>query len=126
MGNQIKAVVEKYIAAIHSQNEEEFKSIWAEKEKCTLISLSSEFVGLDQIYNEFLINRIQAKFQSIDLVSDGMRVNQINDNLAVVVFRYHTECILRENGEPFGIQGLETQVIVKEDGVWKLCHVHYS
>ena len=55
-----------------------------------------------------------------------MRVNQINDDLAVVVFRYHTECILRENGEPFGIQGLETQVIVKEDGVWKLCHVHYS
>jgi hypothetical protein len=34
--------------------------------------------------------------------------------------------VLRETNEPFGFEGLETQVMVKEEGKWKIQHVHYS
>ena len=33
---------------------------------------------------------------------------------------------LRETGEDYGIEGLETQVLRKISGEWKLQHVHYS
>lgn len=50
----------------------------------------------------------------------------ISEDVAIVLFHYHTECIRRETKEPYSIKGLETQVVVKEDGEWKLAHVHYS
>lgn len=50
----------------------------------------------------------------------------IDDNKAIVVFKYHTECICRETHEPYGIQGLETQIVIKENNQWKLMHIHYS
>lgn len=46
--------------------------------------------------------------------------------MAIVVFEYQTQCIKRDTHEPYGIQGLETQVIVKENQQWKQQHVHYS
>ena len=50
----------------------------------------------------------------------------IDENKAIVVFRYHTECIRRDTHEPYGIQGLETQIVIKENNQWKLMHIHYS
>jgi hypothetical protein len=35
--------------------------------------------------------------------------------MAIVVFEYQTQCIKRDTREPYGIQGIETQVIVKEN-----------
>ena len=46
--------------------------------------------------------------------------------MAIVVFEYQTQYIKRDTREPCGIQGLETQVIVKENQQWKRQHVHYS
>lgn len=46
----------------------------------------------------------------------------ISEDVAIVLF----QCIRRETKEPYSIKGLETQVVVKEDGEWKLAHVHYS
>ena len=42
--------------------------------------------------------------------------------------RYHfdSECIRRDTKEPYGIQGLETQIVIKENNEWKLMHIHYS
>ena len=65
-------------------------------------------------------------YESIDLIAENIDVRMIDENNAIVVFKYHTECILRDTHEPFGIQGLETQVVVKENNQWKLMHIHYS
>jgi len=50
----------------------------------------------------------------------------ISNQLAIVIFRYHTKFIKRDTGEEYGIAGLETQVTVKENNVWRLLHIHYS
>ena len=72
------------------------------------------------------MERIGEKFSRITLVVDDVEFNHVMHNVMIIVFRYHTECILRENGEPFGIQGVETQFAALEDGAWHLVHVHYS
>ena len=53
-------------------------------------------------------------------------IHQIDDNKAIIIFKYHTECIRRDTKEPYGIQGLETQIVIKENNEWKLMHIHYS
>lgn len=126
MNNEIQRAVNNYKKVIHSQNKEDFYRLWS-KEDCSLISISNQFFGVDEIYNDFLIGTIQAKFAKIDLVQDGdLTISQPNENMAVVIFRYHTECILRELNAVYGISGVETQVMVREDDQWKLLHVHYS
>lgn len=38
---------------------------------------------------------------------------------------YHTECIIRENGQPHGIEGLETQILKRTEAGWKIAHIQY-
>ena len=126
MYKEILEVVEKYQSVVNSQDKENFDELFANNSECSLISITNEFRGKDAIYNDFLINCIQKAYSYIELVNDGIEVNMVSESLAIVVFKYHTVCTSRESGENYGIQGLETQVIIKEDGVWKLLHVHYS
>ena len=63
---------------------------------------------------------------SVLIADDEPVVRFLTDEIAVVIFRYHTECIRRESGEPYGISGLETQIVRKTPKGWKLAHIHYS
>lgn len=123
---EISKMVERYADAIGSQDKDDFCGLWANSPHCVLISIASEYTGVESIYQDFLIGRIQAAYSQIKLVAETVEVHEVSDDLATVVFRYHTECIRRDSGEPYGIQGLETQVFVREDGGWRLLHVHYS
>ena len=61
-----------------------------------------------------MIGGIKRLYSNIDLISESMEINKINDSLVIVIFKYHTEIISRETGEEGGIKGLETQVIIKK------------
>ena len=115
---EIKKLVYNYAKAIHTKNEKDFKALWSSKE--------NQFDGIDSIYNDFLIGGIQRLYESIDLIVEGIEIHQIDDNKAIIIFKYHTECIRRDTKEPYGIQGLETQIVIKENNEWKLMHIHYS
>ena len=123
----ITELVDKYCKAVNTQEKDDVYSIFSLKGKCTLISVSKIFDGLDSIYQNFLVDLIRKFYTKIDLIKDEeLKINFVNENTAIVIFKYHTECILRENGEKFGIKGVETQVMIKEDGDWKITHIHYS
>lgn len=123
---QIKQLVNRYIQAIHTQDKDEFLSLWTGSDADTMISITRVFSGTASIYQDFLIDAIQARYSNIDLYSDSLTIHVLDEKTAIVIFAYHTQCTLRENGEDYGIQGLETQVLRKIDGQWKLQHVHYS
>ena len=125
MKSDIINLVEKYIRCVHTQSYEDFDRVFAKEHECTLISTTNAFKGRDEIFNKFF-KLLNDAYTTINLINDGIDVNIVSDELAVAVYRYHTECIRRENGEPFGIRGLETQIIIKENGEWRLLHVHYS
>ena len=119
-------LVAKYQKLVNTQSRELFDEVFANHELCNMISITNHFPNREAVYNDFLIGRIQARFSRIELIADEIIVNEISDDLAIVVFKYHTDCDLRENGQPHSIEGLETQVIVKQEGEWKILHVHYS
>lgn len=123
----IKTVVSKYCDAIHTQNREAFLSLWSGADSDTLISIAKKYCGAENIYSDFLIGGIQLAYSEIKLIADSEpQVNMIDEATAVVVFEYHTECTRRDDGTPYGIQGIETQIMVKTGGNWRLRHVHYS
>ncbi len=121
----IEELIQKYADAIHTQDEKEFKSLWIQEDTNILISGTKLFGGIESIYQDFLVDLIQKKYSSIRLVNDGLETYLLTDDVAVAVFQYHTECIIRENGEPYGIAGLETQVIKKTKEGWKIAHIQY-
>lgn len=123
--NSIIKLVQEYQKAIHTQNEKDFRKLWTGKDN-TLISITHLFNGIDSIYNDFLINIIQKSYSKIDLITKRIDVHFIDDKNAVVIFQYRTECLRNNTNEPYGIQGLETQIIRKVDNEWKLVHIHYS
>ena len=120
----IEAVVANYCEAIHSQNEAAMRSLWTGDATDMLISQSTAFEGPDAIARDFL-GLLGNAYESIRLVNEGLSAHLLTDDVAVVVFRYHTECIRRATGEPYGIVGLETQIMRRMSGQWKIAHVQY-
>ena len=82
-------------------------------------------MGKKAIQNDFL-GLIRKVYETIDLISESTDVRLLNEKCALIIFAYHTDCIRRESGEPYGIAGLETQVYILENGDWRLVHVQYS
>ena len=91
-----------------------------------LISPAGCFSGTEEIYRDFLVGRIGAAYARIDLIAESVEVRPVTEDAAVGLFRYATDCIRRDTGEPYGIAGLETQLWVRQGGEWRLCHVHDS
>jgi hypothetical protein len=124
---EIRDVVNRYIAAIHTQDPQEFRLLWTGTGTDTLISVATEYRGIDSIVSDFLQGSIRKKYAEITLVPEETpEIRCLDRETALVIFRYHTECIKRDDHTPFGISGVETQVLKCLDGQWKLCHVHYS
>lgn len=122
---KLEDLIRKYTQVIHTQDKDMFYSIWNNEPWTTLISNSNKYVGLDDIYKDFLIGGIQKAYSNIDLIVDDYHINCINDNFAIIILEYHTECIRRETNEPYGIFGLETQIVQKSKDEWKLVHIQY-
>ena len=123
----ITELVNKYCKAVNTQEKNDVYSIFSKVQKCNLISVGTIFEGVDSIYQNFLVDLIRKHYTKIDLIKDEeLKINFIRENTAIVIFKYHTDCLLRENGQKFGIKGVETQVVVKEEGEWKITHIHYS
>lgn len=123
---QIQQTVECYQQLVHTQDRQAFDRLFAHQGTCRLISGARLFEGRERIYQDFLIGCIRQAYERIELIADSVEIEPVGDAMAVVVFRYHTDCLRRGTREPHGIRGLETQVLVQERGEWRILHVHYS
>ena len=119
-------VVEKYKQLVNTQDRALFDEVFSMNDNCNMIAITRHFQGRESIYHDFLIGAIQKNYSFIELISDAIDIYEINDELINVVFKYHTDCIKRDTNGSYGISGLETQVMIKENGEWKILHIHYS
>ena len=123
----VQHLLDTYVKAIHEQDTDLFQSIWAGTQEDTLIAVTTIFHGPKAIQQDFLMGAIRKTFTLIDLFIDKEPIiHALGPDDAIIIFPYHTECTKRETGEAFSIQGWETQVLKKIDGVWKIFHDHYS
>ena len=123
MKNAIRKKVLAYCEAVEKQDQNAFRILF--DRDATLISISTLYNGIDAIADDFL-GAIQRAYQTIRLIPEDIDIHLQENDTAVVIFQYHTECIRREDGSEYGIAGMETQVYIRKDEDWKLIHVHYS
>ena len=123
MENEIREKVFAYCKAVEKQDQNAFRTLFSHD--ATLISIATLFSGIDSIIQDFL-GKIQSAYRSIKLIPEDISVRFPGNDMAIVVFQYHTECILRKDGSEYGISGLETQIFTRFGNKWKLTHVHYS
>ena len=123
MKSVIREKVLAYCEAVEKQDQNAFRILF--DRDATLISISTLYNGIDAIADDFL-GAIQRAYQTIRLIPDDIDIHLQENDTAVVIFQYHTECIRREDGSEYGIAGMETQVYIRKDEDWKLIHVHYS
>ena len=123
MRNMIRKKVLAYCEAVEKQDQAAFRGLF--DRDATLISISRLFDGVDSIAVDFL-GAIQSAYQTIRLIPENIDIRLRDNDTAIVLFQYHTECIRREDGSEYGIAGMETQVYIRKDEDWKLIHVHYS
>lgn len=123
---QILNKVKQYQEVVKTKNKALFDDLWSNEGECVLISIVTEFIGKENIYNQFFVEGLGSYYEKIELITEKMEIRFYGDDLAVVVFGYHTDCLRKETLEPYSIQGLETQIYRKENGDYKLFHVHYS
>ena len=123
MKSVIREKVLAYCEAVEKQDQNAFRILF--DRDATLISISTLYNGIDAIADDFL-GAIQRAYQTIRLIPEDIDIRLRENDTAVVIFQYHTECIRREDGSEYGIAGMETQVYIRKDEDWKLIHVHYS
>ena len=121
--NEIREKVLAYCEAVEKQDKAAFRALFARD--AALISIATLFDGIEAITERFL-EGIRNAYQSIRLIPEDISVRLRDETTAVVVFRYHTECVRRDDGSDYGIAGLETQVFQRIDGDGKIIHLHYS
>ena len=123
MESAIRRKVLAYCEAVEKQDQNAFRELF--DRDATLISISTLYNGIDAIADDFL-GAIQRAYQTIRLIPEDIDIHLQENDTAVVIFQYHTECIRREDGSEYGIAGMETQAYIRKDEDWKLIHVHYS
>ena len=80
----ITETVDKYCLAIQTQNKNDFRSLFSQKQQCTLISVGTVFQGLNTIYEDFVLNGIQKAYSKIELIKDeDLKINFINEETAI-------------------------------------------
>lgn len=121
----IQQLVRDYCKAVSHGSGAEFLALWCGRDDDTVISVVTEYRSPKGV--AAFHARLRELYASIELVADDEpSARPLADDAAIVVFRYHTECARAETGEPFGIEGLETQVVRRTPAGWKLAHLHYS
>ncbi len=120
----VEKTIENYQTLIHEPSLELTKQIF--EEDAVLISGTKPFYGPNEIYSIFLMELLYGKYSTVELVKEDLKIKYLDDSTAIAIFHYHTECLLRENGQPHGIVGIETQVLRKHGDEWRISHVHYA
>jgi len=116
-------VVQNYCDAIRDNDAEAFRAVWAGEATDTVISQSTLYEGPARVM-EFL-GMLHQVYDAIELVNDGLDAHLLTDDVAIVVFSYHTVCTRAGTGEPYGIAGLETQVLKRTSDGWRIAHIQY-
>lgn len=105
---EVRAVLDKYVQAVKSADENLLRELWAQPEK------------LQGFWQGFLKN----SFTQRDLTLNNVAI-QASGDVAWVVFDWEFSGT-QTDGKPSRSRGWETQVYQRTDLGWRIRHAHYS
>ncbi len=121
---KINALLAKYRQSVDSLDPALISEVWSSDLPVSFVHPLGTDEGLSQIKSDIFGN-IMGMFSKRDLIFDTTAIH-VNGDSAWVELTWTFHAIWKDTGEPVTTQGRETQVLVREQGNWRLVHVHYS
>lgn len=120
---EIRAVLDKYVQAVKSSDENLLRDLWAQLENVSYVNPMQRlhsWVELQGFWQGFLKNA----FTQRELKLSNLAIHPVGD-VAWVVFDWEFSG-MQTNGKPSRSRGWETQEYRRTDRGWRISHAHYS
>ena len=121
----IHRLLDRYAQAVDSVDLTLLGQIWSHSSDVSFIYPLGEEHGFDAIEQNVFEKVMGGMFSARDLKMHDVAI-YVNGASAWSEFHWDFHATLRKDGSAVMTHGVETQVYRKENGQWRLVHVHYS
>ncbi len=121
----IRQMIAKYAQSIDEADTTLASQIWSDSPEVSFIHPLGHEHGLEQIKQNVYKHLMGDTFSERKLSIHDISVHVYGDT-AWAEFYWDFAAKFRKDGSPLTTHGRETQVYRKEQGRWRLVHVHYS
>ncbi|HXN23189.1 MAG TPA: nuclear transport factor 2 family protein [Candidatus Dormibacteraeota bacterium] len=121
----IQNLIAAYATSIDRADTTSADRLFSNAPEVTFIHPRGEEHGRDQIEANVYQNLMGATFSERKLTPKDIAVHVYGDT-AWSEFNWDFVAKVRKDGSPFQSQGRETQIYHRENGQWRIVHVHYS
>lgn len=123
--DQIKNLIAKYTESVDAADVNLAAEIWLNSPEASFIHPLGHEHGFAQIKQNVYQKLMGETFSERKLTAHDISVDVFGD-AAVAEFYWDFAAKFRKDGTPITTHGRETQIYRKENGAWRLVHVHYS
>jgi Xaa-Pro aminopeptidase len=123
--DQIKNLIAKYTQSVDAADVNLAAEIWLNSPEASFIHPLGHEHGFAQIKQNVYQKLMGETFSERKLTAHDISVDVFGD-AAVAEFYWDFAAKFRKDGTPITTHGRETQIYRKENGAWRLVHVHYS
>ena len=121
----IEELISKYALSIDRADTAMADQLWSDAPEVSFIHPLGEEHGRAQIEADVYRNLMGGTFSERKLTPKDISVHVYGDT-AWSEFRWDFVAKVRKDGSAFHSQGRESQVYRRENGQWRIVHVHYS
>jgi len=121
---ELQNVIDDYAKSVNSLDLTLARKVWSTAPEVTFIHPGGTERGLQQVLHNFYENTM-GTFSKRQLLPDKVDIH-VYEGTAWSEFTWTFHATIKANGQNITTQGRETQVYHKENGVWRIVHVHYS
>lgn len=122
----IRNLVMDYCKSISLADTTLARRVWSLRESITFIDPRGHSHGWPQIRDQFYQETMAGLFSKRDLKVVSLTIHPLTREVAWLEFYWKFNAVLRENNQPVATSGRETQILIKENGDWRIVHIHYS
>jgi ketosteroid isomerase-like protein len=123
--SEIRLLIAAYARSINTADTKLAGEIWSASPDVSFIHPQGHEHGLDQIRQNLYTRLMGEAFSERKLTPKQISVRAYPDT-AWAEFYWDFSAKLRSDGSAVETHGRETQIYRKEQGRWRLVHVHYS
>jgi ketosteroid isomerase-like protein len=115
----------EYVQAVDTVDLKLLAQIWSHSPEVSFIYPLGEEHGYEAIEQHVFQKLMGGMFSARDLKTHDVAI-YLNGAAAWSEFHWDFHATLRRDGSAVTTHGVETQIYRKEEGDWRLVHVHYS
>jgi ketosteroid isomerase-like protein len=121
---EISKIIDAYCKTINDDDLELVNQIWSHGDEVSFIAPSGRYSSYNEIRDNFVHGVFGVNFTKRNLQKEELNITVYGD-AAWAEFNWVFDAT-RNDGSSHNTKGRESQFFHKENGQWKLVHIHYS